>query len=103
MPKPGDVVWIDGWGGVVGVFVKQEGNVLTLKWPTDSFWGPSRTQTFDPVASEDVEVLNPERILYKMSLLFEKLREEMVLKLQDVVSEKTPKRFLPYWLEEPQR
>ena len=98
MPKPGDVVWIDGWGGVMGVFVKQESNRLTLEWPTDEFWGPSRIQTFDPVAPEDVEVLNPERILYKMSLLFEKLREETVLKLQDVINKKTPKRLLPYWL-----
>ena len=73
VPKKGDIVFIPGWGGIIGEVVDYDfsGKTLRLTWPNDLFW-PNTTQPFYPVKPEVIEVLSPKEVLEKMSLLLKK-------------------------------
>ena len=71
-PKPGDVVWIDEWKGVIGIFQSYDKNTRTLylSWdtPSSSLW-QTEEQPFSPVEESDIQVLSPREVLSKMSQL----------------------------------
>ncbi len=69
-PKKGDVVWMEQWGGVIGIFEAYNGFTLTLSWPKDLTWrfvGQENVRTFSPVESSGFVVLSPKDVLEKMA------------------------------------
>lgn len=86
LPKPGDVVWIEGWGGVIGVVRSYdlERKSLELEFPK-GFW-PNRDQPFSNVAPDDIEILSPAQILEKMAELIAERDKHLLERIGNQVS-----------------
>lgn len=101
-PKKGDIVWLEGWGGVIGEVVSYEGQTLTLTWPADPnhiFW-PRESQPFYPVKPWDITILTPSQILEKIAVIFSKQREQLAQKVsKDVLHAISISSFSPYILK----
>jgi hypothetical protein len=70
-PKKGDIVFIDGWGGVVGEVVHYKGDTLTLTFPSGVFRF-NAIQPFSPVRPDIIEVLDAKKTLERMAQLIKK-------------------------------
>ncbi|HXK36652.1 MAG TPA: hypothetical protein VJ553_03665 [Candidatus Paceibacterota bacterium] len=75
LPSPGDVVYLEDWGGVLGIckeYDPQKPNEITLTWPrnyADLFW-PAPEQRFDRDQRIEVTVLRyPAQVLECMGKL----------------------------------
>jgi hypothetical protein len=84
--KACDIVWLEGWGGIIGVVnhYDEETRTLHLTFPNLLFW-PSTYQPFHPVKPEDIKVLSPAEVMLKMSGLMTAWKE----KIQDKLTERT--------------
>lgn len=89
--KKGDIVWLDGWGGILGEFVRyDEGRgELTLRFPRHLQWryGDIRPRPFYPVKKGQITVLTPKQVLKKLSELFETRLKGLRTSLQSSVSD----------------
>lgn len=87
-PEVGDVVWINGWGGVIGLFERYDthGKMLMLSWPRESMLGgiwPRENHGFSPVRLGEIKVLSPREIMSKVDLLVKRRDDRIRLKLAD--------------------
>ena len=74
LPNVGDIVWLDGWGGVIGLFERYDvhSKMLMLSWPREgTFSGiwPGEKKGFSPVELERIKVLSPREILARVDFL----------------------------------
>ena len=76
--KKGDVVWLDGRGGIIGIVeqYRETEETLFLIWPDNAniFWS-SNIKPFSPVKPGDIKVLSPREVLEKMTFLIKRNRE----------------------------
>lgn len=85
VPKKGDVVWIDAWGGVIGICedYDERFRLLELSWSKNTaasgIW-PCQ-QVFSPVRAEEISILSPCEIFEKVNLLVKKRDERVMAKL----------------------
>ena len=94
IPEVGDIVWIDGWGGVIGLFERYDthGKMLMLSWPREEMFSgiwPGEKKGFSPVELKEIKILSPREVLAKIDLLV-KLRDR---KIQDKISEEAKRVF----------
>lgn len=70
----GDVVWIERWGGVLGILVSydEKHETLTMQWPDGFFGNWNNPQSFSPVKRSEIMLLSPSQVLEKMAILLEK-------------------------------
>lgn len=79
-------------------FVDYKDGNLTLKWPTDNFWGRKLEHTFNSVGPNDIQILNAQEVLEKMALIFKKSQDIARMKLEIATAEMTPpQNILPFW------
>lgn len=93
-PSVGDIVWIDGWGGVIGLFERYDphGKMLMLSWPREEMFSgiwPGEKRGFSPVEFDRIKILTPFEVLAKVDRLV-KLRDG---KIQKKLSEEANRAF----------
>ena len=89
--KKGDVVWMERWGGVIGIVVSYENQTLMLKQPLGTMTF-NFIQPFNPVRPEEITVLNtPEQVFSQMKKLFNErlvlMRNTLSLMIKERVTE----------------
>ena len=94
LPDVGDVVWIAGWGGVIGIFDRYDaqGKMLMLSWPRRSMFSgiwPGEKKGFSPVGLNQIQILSPREVLDKVDFLV-KRRDQMI---QVKLAEEAKKAF----------
>ena len=74
--KKGDVIYLDGWGGLIGRFVEYNESTknLVLEFPGDRILASTSEQPFSPVESTQIKVLSANELL---DLLVEKIEHGM--------------------------
>lgn len=87
-PKVGDVVWIDEWKGIIGVFegYDESTKTLHLSWKgcKNAFW-PHDEQSFSPVELEDLQILSPAEILARVAWLVKERDATIKNRLNDKI------------------
>ena len=74
-PKKGDVVWLDGWGGIIGIFDRYDSKkqILYLSFPKHLKWRfdtVGEAHKFLAVRPEYFRILSAPETLEKASLVF---------------------------------
>ena len=74
IPKNGDIVFIERWGGVIGEVVKFEKYTLKLEFPAeaDQLMRFEVVQSFFPVKASDIEILDARQVLIRMTQLLKR-------------------------------
>lgn len=72
MIAKGEIIRIDGWGGVIGRFERYDSTTksLFLSWPKKVYWGKEE-QYFQPVELSDIKVLNAEEVFEELLALMD--------------------------------
>jgi hypothetical protein len=96
LPSPGDVVYLEGWGGVLGIckeYDRNKPNEITLTWPPgywDLFW-TSPDQRFTSCEKIEITVMrSPAQFLGYMCRLIsrrdEQIREHMAGAIDSILN-----------------